>query len=164
MDMSKKWLVEGFSEEKEKQYEREARLEYGPEIVNKSVKLWNSYTKAEKEAIGKEGQQVYDDLVDALEAGRWAQSLRVQAILDRWRSHRGYFYEPTLEILCGLGELYNTNPDFIANFKKLHPDLPAFLQETISQYVDDLENAEIERMLAEDEAKKAELDSNSHPQ
>ncbi len=164
MNMSKKRLFEGFSEEKQKQYEREARLQYGPEIVNESVKLWNSYTKAEKEAIGKEGQQVYDDLVDALEAGRSAQSVEVQAILDRWRSHLGYFYEPTLEILCGLGELYNTNPDFIANFKKLHPDLPAFLQETITQYVDDLENAEIERMLAEDEAKKAALDSNSHPQ
>src|SRR6266481_8421618 len=34
MNMSKKRLFEGFSEEKQKQYEREARLEYGPEIVN----------------------------------------------------------------------------------------------------------------------------------
>src|SRR5258708_38517983 len=111
MDMSKKWLVEGFSEEKEKQYEREARLEYGSKIVNESIKLWNSYSKAEKEAIGKEGQQVYDDLVDALEAGKPADSAEVEAILERWRSHLGYFYEHTLETLRGVCNIYITTHD-----------------------------------------------------
>lgn len=148
--MSKKRLFEGFSEEKQKNYEREARLQYGPGIVNESIKRWNAYTKAEQEAIGELGNQIYSDLVDAIEAGTPAQSSEVQAILDRWQQHLGYFYEPTLDILRGLGELYNTSPDFIANFQKLHPDLPAFLQESITCYVDTLEDAEIRRMLAED--------------
>jgi hypothetical protein len=47
---------------------------------------------------------------------------------------------------------YNTDPEFIAFFQQFHPDLPAYLQESITLYVDDLEYAEIARMLAEDEA------------
>lgn len=154
MGKNKKRLFEAFSEKKQKEYERSARLQYGPDIVNDSIKRWNSYTEAQKKAIGEEGNQVYSDLVDALEAGLPPQSAEVQGILQRWHNHIRYFYEPTLEILRGLGEHYNTEPEFIANFKKLHPDLPAYLQAGIAQYVDDLEYAEIERLLAEDEAEQ----------
>src|SRR5450432_3007347 len=140
MKMSKKRLFQGFSEEKQKQYEREVRLQYDPAIVNESIKRMNSYTKAEQAAIGELGNQIYGDMADALEAGKSPQSSEVKAILERWHNHLSYFYEPTLDMLRGLGELYNTHPDFIANFQKLNPELPAFLQETISQYVDALED------------------------
>ncbi len=152
--MSKRQLFEAFSDEKQKEYEREARLQYDPAMVNQSIKHWGSYTQAEKEAIGEEGNQVYLDLVEAIEAGKTSDSEDVQAILTRWHNHLRYFYEPTLELLRGLGELYNTHPDFLANFNKIDPRLAEFIREGINQYVDDLEYAEIERMLADDEAKK----------
>ncbi len=152
--MSKKRMFEAFSDEKQKEYEREARLQWNPQTVNDSVKRWNSYSKAQKEAIGEEGNQVYSDLVDAIEAGKSPQSEEVQAILKRWHDHLRYFYEPNLDILRGLGEMYNSHSDFIANFKKIHPELSTFMQAGINQYVDDLEYAEIERMLAEDEGKR----------
>lgn len=155
--MSKKRLFEAFSEEKQKEYEREARLQWGPTTVNESIKRWNSYIDAEKQAIGNEGQQVYNDLVDALEAGLPPQSREVQDILVRWHNHLRYFYEPTLDILRGLGQMYHDHPEFNANFSKLHPDLSAYLRDAIAQYVDDLETAEIERMLAEDEAHRLSL-------
>lgn len=153
--MSKKRTFPQISEEKQKDYERSARLTYDPQIVNESIKLWNSYDKAKKDAIGEEGMQVYNDLIDALEAGTLAQSAEVQAILERWHQHLRYFYEPTLEILRGLGEMYNTHPDFIANFQKLHPELPQYLQDGITEYVDQLEYAEIVRLLSEDEQQSA---------
>ncbi len=156
VDMSKKKLFQGFSEEEQKYYERRARLEYGPENVNESVKRWNNYGKDKQAAILQEGGQIYLDLVSIMEAGKSAQSAETQAILDRWQQHLRYFYEPTLEILRGLGTLYNSSPEFIANFQQFHPDLPAFLEESITQYVDDLETAELERMLAEDEAGRLE--------
>jgi len=154
VEMSKKQLFQAFSEEEQKQYEREARLQWGPDTVNESIKRWNSYTEAQRQAIGEEGSQVYADLVKAIEAGTPPQDADVQEILKRWHNHIRYFYEPTLDILRGLGEGYNTDARFIANFKKLHPDLPQYLQDSITQYVDDLETAELERMLAEDAAKK----------
>lgn len=154
MDMSKKKLFEPFSEKKQKQYEREARLQYGPELVNESVKRWNSYSKAEKEAIQQEGGQNYLAMAKAMKAGLPVQSAEVQAIVQKWHQHISYFYEPTLEILRGLGGAYKDNSEFRAFFEKIHDDLPEYLSAAIAQYVDDLEYAEIERMLAEDAVKR----------
>jgi hypothetical protein len=137
----------------QKHYERVARLQYGPDIVNESVQLWNSYTKVKQEAILEEGGQIYGDLVTALKTGASPHSGEVQSTVQRWHEHLRYFYEPTLDILRGLGETYRTEPGFIAFFEKLHPDLPDYLSEAITQYVSDLESAEIERMLAEDDLK-----------
>lgn len=155
--MTKRQLFQAFSDEKQKEYEREVRLQYDPQIVNQSVKRWNNYSQAQKEAIGNEGNQVYSDMVEAIEAGQDSTSEEVQAILKRWHAHLRYFYEPTLDILRGLGDLYTTHPDFIANFAKIHPDLAEYMRTGINQYVDDLEYAEIERMLADDEAHKGTL-------
>jgi MerR family transcriptional regulator, thiopeptide resistance regulator len=155
--MSKQQHFEPFSDEKQKQYEREARLQWGPDTVNASIKRWNSYSKGQQDAIMEEGGEIYSDLADALAAGLAPNSTEVQAILERWQNHLRNFYEPTLEILRGLGELYHTEPDFIAFYQRLHPDLPGYLQEAITQYVDDLETAEIERLLAEDEARANRL-------
>lgn len=157
--MSKKRLFEAFSDEQQKEYEREARLEYGPENVNESIRRWNSYSEAQKQAIGEEGEQVYRELAEAMEAGISAQDESVQTILVRWHQHIRYFYEPTLDILRNLGTTYNSHPGFIATFTKIHPDLPAYLEVGITQYVDDLETAELERMLAEDEAIRSRLSS-----
>ena len=154
IDMSNKRLFEGFTPEEEEYYTRKARLTYDPQIVNDSIKLWKSYSKAQQDAVREEGGQIYLDMVAAMEAGKSPQSAEVQAILERWHDHLRYFYEPTLEILRGLGELYKSEPDFEAFFQKLHVDLPDYLAAGITQYVDDLEYAEIERMLAEDEAKQ----------
>ncbi len=152
--MSKKVVFQAHSPEKQKQYEREARLQYGPEHVNESVRRWASYSPARQQAIMDEGGQIYVELVEAMEAGLTGSSDEVRDLLARWHQHIRYFYEPTLEILRGLGELYNTDPEFIAFFQRIHADLPAYLQESIAQYVDALETDEIERMLAQDAANR----------
>ena len=139
------------SAEQQKQYEREARLQYGPAEVNETIGRWNSYGKAKQDAIKAEGDQIYSDLAAAMEAGAGPGAAAVTAILDRWQQHLRHFYEPSLDRLRGLGQLYSSSPDFIANFQTIHADLPAFLERVIDHYVDELETAEIERMLAEDD-------------
>lgn len=150
--MSKKQLFQAFSEEEQKEYEREARLQYGPDVVNDSIQRWNSYGKAKQEDIMAEASQIYIELAEAIDAELAPDSEEVQAILVRWHENLRNFYEPTLEVLRGLGEHYNTEPRFIANFKAVHDELPQFLQDSISTYVDELETAELARILAEDEA------------
>lgn len=147
----KKRGLKRHSNEEQKQYEREARLQYGPSEVNETIGRWNSYSKDRQEAIKAEGDQVYLDLADAMEARLEATDENVRAILERWQAHLRHFYEPSLDRLRGLGQLYNSSPDFIANFQRIHPDLPAYLERVIEDYVDELETAELERMLAEDE-------------
>ncbi len=147
----KKRGLKQHSEEQQKQYEREARLQYGPSEVNATIERWNDYSKAQQDAIIAEGGQIYSDLADAMTAGKSAGDTAVTEILDRWQAHLRHFYEPSLDRLRGLGQLYNSSPEFIANFQNIHVDLPAYLEQVIEAYVDDLETAELERMLAEDE-------------
>lgn len=152
--MPKKQAIQGHSAEKQKEYERQARLQYGPEIVNESVRRWNSYSQAEQAAIQADAARIYQALADAMQAGLPAGSAEVNVLLAQWHQNIQHFYEPTLEILRGLGDLYNTDPEFMAFFQQFHDDLPAYLQETIAAYVDELETAEIERMLMSDAASR----------
>lgn len=139
VNMSSNNIFEGFDEETQKRYEAEATRLWG-DTVTQSVKLWNSYSEQEKAQIMEEGRAIYADFNTSLEPG----SPQIQAILKRWHQHLRYFYEPTLEILRGLGEMYHDHPDFNATFTKLHPDLPAFLKQAIAIYVDDLETKWLE--------------------
>jgi DNA-binding transcriptional MerR regulator len=132
--MSEKQLFEVFSEEQQAEYEKEAMQMYDPETVKASNKRWKSYTTAEKQRIGEEGNAVYQDLILAMPKG--AASPEVQACIERWRKHMQYFWVPNDEQLLGLANLYNDDPRFKANFDKVHPDLAAFMRSAVSVYVE----------------------------
>jgi hypothetical protein len=142
------------SEDEQQDNNRAARLQYDPDTVNESIRKWNSYSESEQQAIMDEGNQIYADMVTAIEGGKTANDPDVTAILDRWAAHLRYFYEPSLEMLRGLGMMYRDDPAFAEKFAAMHTGLPGFLYEAIDLYVDDLETAEIERMIAEDEARE----------
>jgi DNA-binding transcriptional MerR regulator len=133
IEMSSKELFTGFSEEKQKEYEVEIKQKYGhTDAYKQSVQRWASYSDEKKQQIFAEAGQVYTDLVANMEKGYDSQV--VQAIIARWEQNLHYFYDPTPEVLMGLAEMYNSHPDFIANFSKIHPQLPAFLQQAIEYY------------------------------
>jgi DNA-binding transcriptional MerR regulator len=136
INMSKKQLFTGFTPEEEKRYVQEARDAYGAEAVDASYKLWNSYSAEKKAAILAEGGAIYSDLAAAMEKG--AASPEVQQIVARWHQHMRYFYEPTIEILRGLGQLYVEHPGFAANIGQFGPGLPEFMREAITIYCDGL--------------------------
>lgn len=154
-DKGKKKLFGGFSEEKQKDYERQLRLRYGPDTVAESVRNWNSYSETEKQGIMDQGNALYAEIVRAIEDDKSPGGNRVQALMERWHQHIRHFYEPTTEVLRGLADLYTTHPDFIANFAKLHPKLGDFVKESITVYVDALEDAELRRLLADDAGRAA---------
>lgn len=155
-EMSKKRLFEAFSEEKQKEYERMARLQYDPQLVNDSIKRWNGYTKDRQKEILAEAGHIYNDMVALMQAGLSPQSPKAQAAVERWRQNIRHFYEPTLEIMRGLAHAYNSDPAFMATFSSFHPDLAPYLEQAIVEFVDRLETDEIARMLAEDEEGSAD--------
>ena len=145
VNMSKQKIFQGFSQEQQQAYEQEARQRWGAAGVDESLKLWSSYSKAQQDQILQEGGQIYQEL--AAQMGRGPASPEVQALLARWHQHLRYFYEPSLEVLRGLGNAYNEHPDFNATFTAIHPDLPPCLQQAIAHYVDVLETEWLEREL-----------------
>ncbi|KAA3664831.1 MAG: MerR family transcriptional regulator [Chloroflexi bacterium] len=144
VEMSKKNIFDGFNEEKQKQYEKEAVDNWG-ETASESIKLWNSYSEERKAEIMQEGSDIYQEIVTNM--GKGTGSPEIRALLVRWHQHMRYFYEPSIETLGGLGNMYDEHPDFNATFTKMHPDLPGFLKEAIAIYVDELETQWLEREL-----------------
>lgn len=135
--MDNKALFTGFTEEEERRYTEEARQTYGDsKEFKESVTRWGSYTKEDKKRIMEEGGAVYTEILAAMPFG--PESPQAQAGVKRWHQHLRYFYEPSTEILLGLGDLYNENPDFGAIFKRMHPELAEFMRQAIQHYCKDL--------------------------
>ena len=101
--MKKKEYFEGFSEEKQKEYEKEIRQKYG-EKAFEGVTDWNSYTPEQKKRIIAESDAIYTDIAAVMDRGY--ASPEVQQIIARWHQHLRYFYEPSTERLLGLGQMY----------------------------------------------------------
>jgi DNA-binding transcriptional MerR regulator len=132
-EMSKKQFFEGFSDEQQAEFEKEAMQMYDPATVKASQKKWKSYTTAEKQRIGEEGNAIYEDILLAMPKG--ASSAEAQTCVERWRRHIEYFWVPNEDQLLGLVNGYNDDPRFKANFDKIHPDLAAFMREAVTIYV-----------------------------
>jgi len=132
-EMSPKQLFEVLSEEQQAELEKEAMQIYDPETVKASNQRWRSYSTAEKQRIGEEGNAVYADLVEAMPKG--PASPEAQSCVERWRKHMEYFWVPNDEQLLGLVDGYNDDPRFKANFDKVHPRLAEFIREAVKVYV-----------------------------
>lgn len=130
-------MFQGFSDEQQKEYEKEALERWG-DTAEQSIKLWNSYSEQRKSEIKQEGSQIYQEIVANMDKG--AGSLEIQALLSRWHQHLRNFYEPSPEMLAGLGKMYRNHPDFNAVFTKIDPRLPAFLDKAIGRYVESMGN------------------------
>jgi DNA-binding transcriptional MerR regulator len=136
LKMSNQEIFGGFSEEQQEEYARQARERWDPTLVDQSMKLWKSYSPEKKQQVLDEGKAIYVDILELMEQGQAPGSPEVQACLVRWHQHMRYFYEPTWAILRGLGQGYANDPQFRANFEKMHPDLPDFLQAAIEIYTE----------------------------
>jgi len=132
--MSEKQFFEGFSEEQQAEYEKEAMQMYDPETVKASNAKWRSYSAAEKQRISEEGNAAYAALVEAMPKG--PGSPEAQAGIARWHRHLAYFWVPNDEHLVGLTELYNEDPRFKANFDKIDPQLADFMRAAVKIYVE----------------------------
>jgi DNA-binding transcriptional MerR regulator len=132
IEMDGKDFFEGFSEEQQKEYEAEARQRWGDQKVTESHNLWASYSDEKKKQVLAEANQIYRDLVAAIPLG--PESPQAQSGVARWRQNLRNYYEPTPEILRGLGDLYNDDPAFNATFTKIHPDLAKFMRQAIQVY------------------------------
>jgi DNA-binding transcriptional MerR regulator len=132
IEMDDKEFFQGFSEEKQKEYEEVIHQRYGEEQLSQSQKRWGSYSEEKKRQVLEEGGENYLHLVEAMPAG--PSSPQAQEGIARWHQHLRYFYEPTPEVLLGLADTYNEDPEFAAFFRRIHPDLASFMRQAIQIY------------------------------
>ena len=136
IEMEGNEFFEGFSEEKQKQYEEEAQRRWGEKEVKQSQARWASYTPEKKRQVMEEARGIYLSIVDAMPFG--PGSPQAQEGVARWHENMRYFYEPTKEILLGLSQGYVEDPEFNATFQRIHPELAGFMREAVKIYCQSL--------------------------
>jgi hypothetical protein len=71
-------------------------------------------------------------LLVAMRAGLPADSVEAMDAAEQHRLHISrWFYECTTQIHVGLGEMYVTNPRFMATYEKIAPGLATYLRDAI---------------------------------
>ena len=91
--MSTNEFFEGFDEETQKAYEKEAAERWDAEEVKATSQKWNNYSAYQKKQIMEEGNVIYMDLLAEMDKG--VESVEVQQIIGRWHQHLRHFYEPS---------------------------------------------------------------------
>ena len=127
-------LFNGFDEETQKAYAEAAARRWDEESVSASNQRWKYYSAEEQEAFLAEAKAIHQDLLVNMDRGH--DSDEVQAIVGRWYVHLHHFFEPSLETFRGMGWGYEQDPEFVAFYEKLHPDMPAFFHAAIDYYCD----------------------------
>jgi len=124
-EMSKKEIFEGFSEEQQEKYAEEARQCWDPQLVDESMNRWKSYSEEKKQAIMEEGQAIYQGIFDTMVSDY--SSPEIQSLVAQWHQNMRNFYEPSIPMLRGLGQMYVNSPDCRATFENFSPEFPEFL-------------------------------------
>lgn len=128
---------EGWKEENQPEYEKEIREKYGEQAFD-GVIDWRNYTKEQQSAIVAEGKANTQAMADLI--GLPPDSPEVQAVVARWHNHLKYFYDPSIERMRGLGQMYVDDPRFTAGYEKVCKGLALFMKQAIDAYCDRLEN------------------------
>ncbi len=131
LPMDEQALFDGFSEEQQQRYNEEAVERWG-DTARESIRKWDSYSKQKQAEILKEGEQVQRSLLEAMPLG--PDSAEAQLAVARWHAQIRNFYEPDVEMLLGLADLFNDQPEYRATYEKLDPGLPEFFREAIRVY------------------------------
>ena len=133
--MAERDSYQGFSEEKQRDYEEEIRQRYGDKELKQSQQRWGGYSAQQKLAIQEEFDRIVKDLRDRMGEGH--DSPEVQARIKELHAWIGNFYDCTLDVFEGLGHGYNQHPDFRKMYETNYgPGVSEFLEKAIVSYCD----------------------------
>jgi DNA-binding transcriptional MerR regulator len=128
-------LYEGFPKEKAERWEREAEKSWGStDAYKESRKRVARMTKEQWAAVMKEGAETDLALAAALARGLAPGSPEARRLVGRKVAQLRHFYEPSAEMVAGLGAMYADSPEFRAHYDELAPGLAEFLRDAMAIY------------------------------
>ncbi|MTI46326.1 MerR family transcriptional regulator [Sporosalibacterium faouarense] len=142
-EMSNKEMFEDFDMKEiklhQEKYAEETKKKYGnTDAYAESMKKTSKYTEEDWKRIKDESQEINSMIVKNMEKG--PDNPVVQEYIDKFRKHiTDSYYNCTLEIFRGLGELYVSDERFTNNLEKVKEGYAEFLREAILIYCDRLE-------------------------
>ncbi len=127
-------LYEGFSQEDAERYRREARANWGAEMVEATERRARKLSKAQWQAVGQQGEQATQLLASLMD--RSPDDPAVQAAIAQHHAWIENFYAAPAELYRGLGQMYAEHPEFRAFYEKYRPGLADFMQSAMAHYAD----------------------------
>ena len=118
-EMNQNEYFEGWTEEKQPEFEKEIRQKYGEHAMDNVID-WNSYSREQKASIIAEGKATTQAMADLMD--KPVNSPEVQAVVSRWHQHMKYFYDPSIERMRGLGQMYVDDPRFTQAMRRYVED------------------------------------------
>ncbi|WP_232698732.1 MerR family transcriptional regulator [Brevibacillus daliensis] len=137
--MEKKKMFDGFDmseiEKYRHEYAEEAKERYGKEIIEETHKRTDAYSPNDWATIMEQQNAIYQTIAENMDKG--PSHPLVQQAVGEWREHiTKHYYECTLEIFRGLGDMYVADERFTQNINKVKPGLAAFLRDAMHIYCD----------------------------
>ena len=137
--MASEEMFEGFSPEKQKQYEEELVDRYGDGMrakIEDSKNRIKGWTKEDFEASTERWNAFLRELGALAEAGETPESDDVQALIPSHRAWLEPYWTPVRESYIGLGQMYAEHPDFRKQFDAVREGLADFCAEAMRVYAE----------------------------
>ncbi|EYE87520.1 MerR family transcriptional regulator [Fervidicella metallireducens AeB] len=138
--MSKENMFNAFDmseiEKYQKKYAEETKQKYGhTNAYKESMEKTSKYTKNDWSDIMQKASEIYIEIASLMD--RSPDDEDVQRAVKKWRQYiTDNFYNCTVDIFRGLGELYVSDERFKNNIDKIKEGLAEFLSEAIKIYCD----------------------------
>jgi hypothetical protein len=109
------------------------RQKYGNKAMDESKRRMQKWSKEDFARINQESEKIFTAIRDNIAKGPESPQVQVQIKeLHKWLNN---FYTCDLEMLEGLGHMYNEHPDFVKMYQtKYHEKMPEFLLKAIEHY------------------------------
>lgn len=133
IEMKDQEYYSGFSKEQQQKYEGEIRQKFGNTAIDESKKRMKNWSKSDFTRVMEDGTAIFSAIRDNMDKG--AESIQIQEQIKALHHWLNTFYSCNLEMLAGIGHMYNEHPDFRKMWQtKYHQDMPEFLQCSIEYY------------------------------
>ena len=126
-------LYNNFDEQEIKEYTREAKQRWGnTEAYRQSQERTKHWTTADYKKIQEQGNILTKKIADAM--SRKPDDSVVQSLISEHFQSIKIFYDCSLEMYQGLGEMYVDDHRFAAYYEKHAPGLAVFMRDAITVY------------------------------
>jgi DNA-binding transcriptional MerR regulator len=139
MQMSDKQLYEGFSQEKQAQWEKEIVDRFGEagrEKIEESRRNFEKMSKEDMAAAKAEMEAITLAFAATMAAGTRPDDSRVQALTARHYAWVCRAWKPNRAAYIGIGQMYVSHPDFRATYDAVRPGLAEYLAQAMRIYAE----------------------------
>jgi DNA-binding transcriptional MerR regulator len=126
-------IYAGLSKQQIEEYKKEAKDRWGEtDAYKQSMERVKSWTKNDWDEIKSESAAIYQAIADNMDKG--IESKEIQEQIAKHHNHINRFYDCSLEIYQGLGNMYVADPRFTAFYEKIKPGMAQFMHEAMDFY------------------------------